>query len=303
METTPQFFKHGPSPLARLVFFVLLSLILMAVDTHFKYLYVIRQTVAVIIYPVQKMAYLPATIYDTASSFFDIQDLANENIRLKQQHLTDSEQLQHLLALEAENEHLRKLLRTTSRNKSKATMAEIISVPRDPFNRKITLNKGTLNDIQSGQIVVDNLGVIGQITRSYPWSSEVTLITDKNHSVPVQVLRNGIRSVASGTGKYRTLELYYMANNIDIQIGDVLVTSGIDGVYPSGLPVALVSKIKRNNTAHAFAYIVCTPIAGVDRNSQVLILSPQLPGSKNQTESKSTNIQPKDKEQEEIGVH
>lgn len=303
METTPQFFKHGPSPLARLVFFVLLSLILMVADTHFKYLYEVRQTVAVILYPVQKLAYLPATIYDTANSFFDTQDLANENMRLKQQHLTDSGQLQHLLALEAENEHLRKLLRTAPRNKSIATMAEIISVPRDPFNRKIMLNKGALNGIQSGQIVVDDLGVIGQITRSYPWSSEVTLITDKDHSVPVQVIRNGIRSVASGTGKYRTLELYYMANNIDIQNGDVLVTSGIDGVYPSGLPVALVSKIKRNNAAHAFAYIVCTPIAGVDRNRQVLILSPRLPSPKNQMESESANIQPKDNEREEIGIH
>ena len=203
METTPQFFKHGPSPLARLVFFVLLSLILMAVDTHFKYLYVIRQTVAVIIYPIQKLAILPATIYDQASNLFIAQDLANENLRLKQQHLFDSRQLQYLLALEAENEHLRKLLKTASRNKSKATMAEITSVPRDPFNRKVTLNKGTLNDIQSGQIVVDDLGVIGQITRSYPWHSEVTLITDKDHFVPVQVMRNGIRSVASG---YRSVQ-------------------------------------------------------------------------------------------------
>ena len=302
METIPQFFKHGPSPLARIVFFVLLSLILMAVDAHFKYLNAIRQTVAVVIYPVQRLAYLPTSIYDLASEFFVTQNLANENARLKQQHLIDSEQLQQLLGLKAENEYLRKLLETPQRNKSKTTLAEITSVPRDPFNRKIMLDKGIQNDIQSGQIVVDDLGVVGQITRSYPWHSEVTLITDKNHSVPVQVLRNGIRSIASGTGKYKTLELRYMANNIDIQNGDVLVTSGIDGVYPSGLPVALVSKIKRNNASHEFAYIVCTPIAGIDRNKQVLILSTPLPNLKNPTESESINIQPKDKEQEEIGV-
>lgn len=302
METTPQFFKHGPSPLARLLFFTLLSLILMAVDTRFKYLHEIRQIVSVVIYPVQRLAYLPTTIYDWANEFFVTQNLADENARLKQRHLVDSEQLQQLLALKAENEYLRKLLETPQRNKSKATLAKIISVPRDPFNRKITLNKGTQDNIQSGQIVVDDLGVVGQITRSYPWHSEVTLITDKNHSVPVQVVRNGIRSITSGTGKYRTLELYYMANNIDIQNGDVLVTSGIDGVYPPGLPVALVSKIKRNNASHAFARIVCTPIAGVDRNRQVLILSPPLPNPKNPTESESINIQPKDKEQEEIGI-
>ncbi len=302
MEITPQFFRHGPSPLARLVFFVLLSLILMAVDTHFKYLHEIRQTVAVVIYPVQRLSYLPTTIYDLVSELFVTQNLADEIAHLKQQHLVDSGKLQQLLALRAENEHLRKLLETTPRNKSKAIMAEILSVPRDPFNLKIMLDKGFQNGIQSGQVVVDDLGVVGQITRSYPWHSEVTLITDKDHSVPVQVLRNGLRSVASGTGKYRTLELRYMANNIDIESGDVLVTSGIDGVYPSGLPVALVSKIKRNNASHAFAQIACTPIAGVDRNRQVLILSPRLPSPENLTGSESTDIQPNDKERKEIGV-
>ena len=302
METTPQFFRHGPSPLARLVSFVLLSLILMAVDTHFKYLHEIRQTVAVAIYPVQRLSYLPTTIYDLVSELFVTQNLADEIAHLKQQHLVDSGKLQQLLALRAENEHLRKLLETTPRNKSKAIMAEILSVPRDPFNLKIMLDKGFQNGIQSGQVVVDDLGVVGQITRSYPWHSEVTLITDKDHSVPVQVLRNGLRSVASGTGKYKTLELRYMANNIDIESGDVLVTSGIDGVYPSGLPVALVSKIKRNNASHAFAEIACTPIAGVDRNKQVLILSPRLPSPENLTGSESTDIQPNDKERKEIGV-
>lgn len=302
METTPQFFRHGPSPLARLVFFVLLSLILMAVDTHFKYLHEIRQTVAVVIYPVQRLSYLPTTIYDLVSELFVTENLADEIAHLKQQHLVDSGKLQQLLALRAENEHLRKLLETTPRNKSKAIVAEILSVPRDPFNLKIMLDKGFQNGIQSGQVVVDDLGVVGQITRSFPWHSEVTLITDKDHSVPVQVLRNGLRSVASGTGKYKTLELRYMANNIDIESGDVLVTSGIDGVYPSGLPVALVSKIKRNNASHAFAQIACTPIAGVDRNRQVLILSPRLPSPENLTGSESTDIQPNDKERKEIGV-
>ena len=188
METTPQFFKHGPSPLARLVFFVLLSLILMAVDTHFKYLNAIRQTRRCSNY-IQYKDWPTYQHQSTtwASEFFVTQNLANENARLKQQHLIDSEQLQQLLGLKAENEYLRKLLETPQRNKSKTTLAEITSVPRDPFNRKIMLDKGIQNDIQSGQIVVDDLGVVGQITRSYPWHSEVTLITDKNHSVPVQV--------------------------------------------------------------------------------------------------------------------
>ena len=294
METTPQFFKHGPNPLVRLGFFILLSLTLMAVDTHFKYLYEVRQTIAVAIYPVQRLAYIPTTISDLINDIFIAQDLAEENARLKQQHLTNSGKLQQLSALMIENEHLRKLLETTPRNKSKAIMAEIRSIPRDPFNRTIILDKGAQNNIQNGQVVVDDLGVIGQITRTYPWSSEATLITDKDHSVPVQILRNGIRSVASGTGKYKTLELNYMANNMDIQKGDLLVTSGIDSVYPSGLPVALVSNIKRD-VSSTFAYIICTPVAGVDRNKQVLILSPQS-SPESLAESNDTQLEDKDLE-------
>ena len=299
METTPQFFKHGPSPLVRLVFFILLSLTLMVVDSHFKYLYKVRQTISVVIYPIQKLAYIPTTISDLINDFFVAQDLADENAHLKKQHLVDSGKLQQLSALMTENEYLRKLLKASPRNKSKSIMAEIRSVPRDPFNRKIILDKGIQNTIQNGQVVVDDLGVIGQITRTYPWSSEATLITDKDLSVPVQILRNGIRSVASGTGKYKTLELNYMANNTDIQEGDLLVTSGIDGVYPSGLPVALVSKIKRD-VSSAFAHIICTPVAGVDRNKQVLILSPQI---NPENLAGSADIQFKDKESEENDTH
>ena len=299
METTPQFFRHGPSLLVRLVFFIQLSLVLMVVDTHFKYLYEVRQTIAVVLYPIQNLAYLPTAISNLANNFFIARDLADENAHFKQQHLIDSGKLQQLSALTIENEHLRKLLEATQKNKSKAILAEIRSVPRDPFNLTIILDKGSQNGAQNGQVIVDHLGVIGQITHAYPWSSEATLITDKDHSIPVQILRNGLRSVASGTGKYKTLELNYMANNVDIQEGDQIVTSGIGGVYPSGLPVALVSKIKRDISS-AFAYIICTTIAGVDRNKQVLILSPQLPP---ENLMDSANIYLEDKESEKNDAH
>ena len=299
METTPQFFKHGPSSLVRLVFFIQLSLILMVVDTHFKYLYEVRQTITVALYPIQNLAYLPTAISNLANDFFIAQDLADENTRFKQRHLIDSGKLQQFSALTTENEHLRKLLEATPRNKNKAILAEIRSVPRDPFNLTIVLDKGSQNGAQDGQVIVDNLGVIGQIKRTYPWSSEATLITDKDHSVPVQVLRNGLRSVASGTGKYKTLELNYMANNVDIQEGDQIITSGIGGVYPSGLPVALVSKVKRDMSS-AFAYIICTTIAGVDRNKQVLILSPQSPS---ESLVDSADIYLENKESEKNDAH
>ena len=299
METTPQFFKHGPSLLVRLAFFIQLSLALMVVDTHFKYLYEVRQTIAVVLYPIQNLAYLPTAISNLANNFFIARDLADENAHFKQQHLIDSGKLQQFSALTIENEHLRKLLEATQKNKSKAILAEIRSVPRDPFNLTIILDKGSQNGAQNGQVIVDNLGVIGQITHTYPWSSEAALITDKNHSVPVQILRNGLRSVASGTGKYKTLELNYMANNVDIQEGDQIVTSGIGDVYPSGLPVALVSKVKRDISS-AFAYIICTTIAGVDRNKQVLILSPQPPP---ESLMDSANIYLEDKKSEKNDTH
>jgi len=285
--------------LVRLAFFIQLSLALMVVDTHFKYLYEVRQTIAVVLYPIQNLAYLPTAISNLANNFFIARDLADENAHFKQQHLIDSGKLQQLSALTIENEHLRKLLEATQKNKSKAILAEIRSVPRDPFNLTIILDKGSQNGAQNGQVIVDNLGVIGQITHTYPWSSEAALITDKNHSVPVQILRNGLRSVASGTGKYKTLELNYMANNVDIQEGDQIVTSGIGDVYPSGLPVALVSKVKRDISS-AFAYIICTTIAGVDRNKQVLILSPQTPPK---SLMDSANIYLEDKESEKNDAH
>ena len=299
METTPQFFRHGPSSLVRLAFFIQLSLVLMVVDTHFKYLYEVRQAITVALYPIQNLAYLPTAISNLANDFFIAQDLADENARFKQRHLIDSGKLQQFSALVTENEHLRKLLEATPRNKSKTIMAEIRSVPRDPFNLTIILDKGLQNGAQNGQVIVDNLGVIGQITRAYPWSSEATLITDKDYSVPVQILRNGLRSVASGTGKYKTLELNYMANNVDIQEGDQIVTSGIGGVYPSGLPVALVSKIKRD-VSSTFAYIICTTIAGADRNKQVLILSPQF---RPESLTDSADIYLEDKESEKNDAH
>nr|WP_097065879.1 rod shape-determining protein MreC [Nitrosovibrio sp. Nv4] len=276
MEMAPRFFRHGPSLLTRLVFFVMLSLVLMAVDARLKYLAEIRQTLSVLVYPLQKLANVPKTLYDGVSEFFFSGHLAEENANLKQQHLLDRGKLQQLRALETENAQLRKLLEAAQRVETKAVMAEILRVPHDPFNRKVMLDKGSQSGIQPGQVVVDDIGVVGQITRDYPWASEVTLITDKDHSVPVQVVRNGLRSVVSGTGKDGALELRYLAVNTDIQEGDTLVTSGIDGVYPPGLPVAVVSKIERNST-YVFARVTCIPVAGVGHNRQLLILSMQTP--------------------------
>lgn len=272
MKSAPQFFRHGPSQLARLLFFMLLSLLLMAEDSRFKYFPEIRQTIALVIYPLQKIANTPAEIFGLTEEFIASLYLVEENAYLRQRHILDRNQLLQLRSLEAENIHLRKLIGATQRTETKAIMAEISHVPRDPFNHKATLDKGNQDGIKLGQVAVDDMGIIGQVTRIYPWASEITLITDKDHSVPIQVVRSGLRSVISGAGKNDELEIRYLSINTDIQPGDLLVTSGIDGVYPPGLPVAKVSKIERN-PSNPFAYIVCQPIAGVNQNRQILILS------------------------------
>lgn len=290
MSSAPQFFKHGPGSLARLLFFVLLSILLMAEDTRLKVFPEIRQTIAVIIYPLQRIAQTPANIYGSFKEFFARFHLIEENTYLKQRHLIDRKQLLQLRALESENMHLRQLLGAVQRIETTAIVAEILYFPRDPFNHKATLNKGSQHGIQPGQIVVDDKGVIGQITQTYLWSSELTLITDNGHAVPTQSVRNGLRSIVSGTGKNGDLEIRYLSVNSDIQINDLLVTSGIDGVYPPGLPVAKISLIERN-PASPFAYIASRPIAGVDQNRQVLILSFMPPApEKTPTEILTTDI-------------
>ncbi len=299
MEMAPQFFRHGPSLLIRLVFFVMLSLALMAIDTRFQYFSGVRQVLSVVLYPLQKLANIPATLYEQLSEFSTREDLIEENTQLKQQHLVDRGQLMQLRALETENVQLRKLLGATRRVENRALMTEILHIPRDPFNRKVMLGKGSQSGVLPGQVVVDDLGVVGQITRDYLWASEATLITDKDHSVPVQVVRNGLRSIISGTGRDDVLELRYVAANTDIQEGDVLVTSGIDGVYPPGLPVAVVSKIERS-PGSIFTRATCTPLAGVNRNRQLLILSRLASSAVNP--AKPMEIKPETRKREEGGI-
>ncbi len=290
MKTAPQFFRHGPGPFVRLFFFVLLSCIVMAEDLRFKYLPGLRQTISVVIYPLQRLAYIPFDAYDQITEFIANFHLIDENAYLKQQYLADREQLLKFHALEAENRQLRKLLNAVDQVETKtdarAIMAEILYTPRDPFSHKITLNRGSQHGIQPGQVVIDNRGIVGQITQLYLWTSEVTLITDKDHSVPVQVVRNSLRSITSGTGKNNELELRFLSVNTDIQLKDLLVTSGIGGVYPPGIPVAVVSRIDRD-PADTFARIASVPVAGVDRNRQVLILSLMQSASDNQVEASS----------------
>ena len=274
-----RFFNRGPSPGVRLAFFSLLSLLLLFVDARYRYLESARSVLSILTYPLQRAVAAPGVLWQQADSFFTLQgSVLRDNTRVRQQHTLDSVQLQQFQILQGENQHLRELLAVQQRATYPTQLAEIVYVERDIFKRKLFLDKGAQANVQAGQVVIDDIGVVGQVTRVYPWLSEVTLITDKDHSVPVQALRNGLRTMVFGSGDTGDLTLRYMPNSADIKEGDVLVTSGIDGTYPPGLPVARVGRIERD-PAYPFARIQCSPMAGVDRHRQLLILSglPKLP--------------------------
>lgn len=221
--------------------------------------------------PLQKLAYAPFQFYHQMEQYFTSFDLFEEVQQLKQAHLRNQQKLYQLHALAAENRQLRALLGATEQSQFRTVLAEILSTPRDPFNRKIILNKGSSSEIREGHIVIDHLGVIGQITKVYPLTAEATLITDKGHTVPVQIARNAINTVISGAGRNNELELQFLSVNTDIQLGDLLVTSGLGGVYPAGLPVGYVTRIEHDKSMQ-FAHIICTPVAGVDRHRHVLVM-------------------------------
>ena len=270
---TFQFFNRGPSPAARLVFFVVLSLLLMFVDARYGYLESSRGALSMLVSPIQQLATMPAKLWHQAGEFFVTQrGLLEENHSLRERHDRDAAQLSQLQSLQQENRQLRNLLALPQRSEFSAQPVEILYAERDVFKRKLLVAKGADAQIKLGQVVMDDMGIVGQVTRVYPWISEVTLITEKDHAVPVQVVRNGLRTIVFGAGDTSQLSLRYMPVSSDIQNGDVLVTSGIDGVYPPGIPVAKVVKIERD-AAYPFARISCLPLAGVDRNRQLLILS------------------------------
>lgn len=274
-----QFFNRGPSPAARLVFFAVLSLLLLFVDSRYRYLETTRSTLSVLVAPIQQLATMPSIVWRQASSFFVTQHrLVDENELLQQRHQRDATQLLQFQALQQENNQLRNLLALTQRGKFTAQLAEIVYAERDVFKRRILINKGESDNVQAGQVVMDDIGIVGQITRVYPWLAEVTLITEKDHAVPVQVLRNGLRTIVFGAGDTSRLSLRYMPVSSDIQDDDILVTSGIDGIYPPGIPVARVEKIERD-AAYPFARVICLPLAGVNSHHHLLILSglTQLP--------------------------
>jgi rod shape-determining protein MreC len=271
-HSPPPFFKRGPAPLVRLFFFASLSLALLVLDARFQYGQGLRAMLALVAYPLQVVATAPIDLVQGIGGYFSNQSrLIEDNAELRSKALSYAQDAQRYQAAEAEAAQLRRLIGSAERLSLKATPAEILYNGRDPYSRKVVIDKGTQGGVQAGAPVIDESGVIGQVTRAHTLSAEVTLLTDKDQAIPVQVLRNGLRAVAFGAGASGMLELRFMAANAEIQNGDRLVTSGIDGTYPPGIPVATVARIERD-AAYAFARIVCQPAAGVDNGRYVLVL-------------------------------
>lgn len=270
---TPAFFNRGPSPLARLAFFGLLALVLLFTDTRYRYLENVRHAAATVLYPLQRALLVPgAVLGDIGEYFGSKRELADENALLKRELVATGPASQGYALAQRDNLRLKTLLDLREQYSGAATAVQVLYAGRDPFTQKLFVDKGSTAGIEAGEGVIDETGVVGQVTRVFPYMAEVTLITDRDQAVPVAVERSGARSVMFGNGTGQAPDLRFTAPSADLRVGDRLVTSGIDGTYPPGLAVAEITSVVRD-TGQMFARITCKPLAGVDRSEYLLVLA------------------------------
>ncbi|WP_373990482.1 rod shape-determining protein MreC [Duganella sp. BuS-21] len=275
----PPLFKQGASARVKMMVFACISIALLLADSHMRVLAMVRTAAGTVLYPLQMAALLPRdAIYGVGDYFSTLSSMEKQVRELRRQQILSSQALQQAQLQATENAQLRRLLDARERLPVKSMLADVLYDARDVNSRKIILDRGTRHDVTLGLPVIDNQGVVGQVTRVFPFTSEVTLLSDKEQAIPVQLLRNGLRSVAYGRGKSGNLELRFTAPNADIQVGDIVVTSGLDGVYPAGLAVARVSQVE-NSAGGSFGGVICQPLAGIMNNTQLLILmsTPEMP--------------------------
>ena len=260
----------------RLFFFASLSLALLVIDARFRYAEGMRSWFALVAYPLQRAATAPIELAERIGVYLSTQaQLIEDNAELRAKALAYSRDAQRYQAAKAEAEELRRAIGAAELLDVRAATAEVIYAGRDPYAQKLFIDRGATHGVRPGSPVADDSGVVGQVTRVHPLLSEVTLLTNPDQAIPVQVVRNGLRAVAFGGGASGMVELRFLSANAEIQNGDRLVTSGIDGTYPAGLPVASVVRIERD-AEHTFARVLCKPAAGVERGRYVLILSNEL---------------------------
>lgn len=265
-------FTRRLGPAVLLASWSTLAMILIVMDARFNTLSWLRSSVSTLFYPLQVAARAPFELGAEINNFLvQHRELQRENVAMLSMQLRYGAQLSRIHSLQAENNELRHQLGLRKISAYQAVSAEILSTPRDPFSRRIMLDRGTNAGILPGSPVVDGMGLVGQVTKVFPLSSEVTLISDHNQAVPAQIQRTSQRVLVYGGGA--GMEVRYLPTHTDIQLGDVLVTSGIDRVYPVGLAVAKVTKVVRP-TDNPYARISCQPLAGVEKSRVLVVLKP-----------------------------
>ena len=280
-RSPPAFFKQGPSAVSKLLFFSALSVLLMVADVRFGVTQPLRAALSVALYPVQWLAMRPQVLAEYSGDYMQARDVAQASERdAREQLLVQARRSGQVEQLALENKQLRELLSLSKRLETKGIAAEVLYDAADPYTRKLIIDKGMKDGVKASSPVMDEHGILGQVTHVLPLVSEVTLVTDREHSIPVLNTRTGARGVAYGeSGGAPLLELRFMATNADIEVGDMLSTSGVDGIYPAGVLVGKVTKVERRAET-AFARILCEPVGRVQGARHVMVLEPlsdQLP--------------------------
>lgn len=271
-RTTTGSGRGGISVGARFLLLAIVCGALMIVDHRDQHLDRVRQGLSLVVYPIRVLVDFPFSAWRwTGSTFTDRRQLVEENESLKRDRLNAEFRLQRLAALEMENARLRELLDSTATVGNRALIAEILSIDLDPYRQRFDLNRGLVDGVYVGQALLDARGVVGQVVRVGPLTAEAVLITDADHALPVSVNRNGLRTIAVGTGDSGRLRLPYLTNSADIKVGDLLVSSGLGGVFPSDYPVGRVVEV-RARPDQAFAEVIAEPASALDRDREVLLI-------------------------------
>ena len=281
-RSPPPFFRVGFAPLTKLIFFSALSLLLVVGDKQLQFTKPLRAGLSTLILPIQWLVLQPGEALSAMGTYFQNLDQAQTNLKVAElKLLQQSVRSQQVEQLQIENQNLRQLMGLQSSMVVASQAAEVLFDVPDPYNQRIVIDRGQLKNVALGSPVIDAGGVVGQVTRVYPMTSEVTLLTDKDQSIPVLNSRTGARNITSGDvlAGQPMIELKFVPASADVKEGDLLTTSGIDGVYPAGLQVARISHIERRVDI-SFARIHASPLAEL-KGRHVLILQPSAPSALN----------------------
>lgn len=271
-RTPPPFFRQGTSALTKLGFFSALALFLMVADTRFHVTRPLRAGVATVLHPIERALRVPVDLWSGGSEYLmGLQHAITAEEAARRELAQQSERSLRVERLEAENASLRALLGLPPALQVRTQAAEVLYEAPDPYSRKVIIDRGATHGVALAAPVIIEKGVLGQVTRVYPLSSEVTLLTDRDAAIPVLNRRNQVRGAAFGGSD--AMEMRFQAGNVDVQVGDLMTTSGVDGVYPPGLPVAQVVVVERKADA-GFARIELEPMARAEGVRHVLVLEP-----------------------------